>query len=311
MTVIDWLLKSNTSLKYLVQRDLLGIPEEELRKRRELILKRGFGLVLMKKQDPDTYMWEGIYSPKYVSTHYTLWQLSQLGAPMDDERIEKAILLVLDRMWKPNGLIEPDRYQDLGIVAMMLRLAVEAELSDPRIRDMTDYILAHRLDDGGWHCDRQQPKGSSRHTTLSVIEALSRVLGAGVLEPKEEIERAILSGIEFILRERLFHSERDVLNFDFPYGWRYDMLRALEAMADYGFPLDVRMEEGLDLLVGRLDYYGRIRSDRRPKGRQHQRYTRTNRFCPFNTHRVLKVLKRYDPDRYRSYTKRRIDKAVL
>lgn len=321
MTVIDWLLRSNISVKYLVKRDLLAVPEDELRSLRERILKRGFGLVLMKKQDPDTHMWEGIYSPKYVSTHYTLLELSQLGAPMDDERIRKAILLLLDHMWKPKGLVAPDRHQDLCVVAMMVRLAAEANLIDSRVRDMIDHILAHQMDDGGWNCfweRNPKPKQSSLHTTLSVIEAFSRVLKSDIHYRHRDMEKVIPEGVEYMLSKRLFRSvrtgeviHRDMLNFDFPYGWRYDLLRAFEVMADLEIPYDPRMDEGLGILVGRLDYYGRIKSDRRPKGRQHQRYTRTSQFCPFNTHRVFKVLKFYDPKRYVLHIGRKLDKAVV
>jgi hypothetical protein len=318
MTVIDWLLKSNISVKYLVKRDLLDVPEDELRDLRARTLKRGFGLVLMKKQDPQTYMWEGFYSPKYISTHYTLFQLCQLGAPMDDPRIKKAILVLFDHMWKPKGLIDLNRYQDLCVVAMMIRIAAEANLPDARVLDMIDYVLLNQLKDGGWNCEWQEnPRQSSLHTTLSVIEAFSKLRKSDLTYRLKDIERAIPPGIEYILTKRLFRSARtgeiihkDMLNFDFPYSWRYDLLRVLEVLAELRFPYDMRMAEGLDIIVERLDYYGRIKAERRPKGKQHQRYTRTGRFCPFNTQRVFKVLKFYDPKRYACYIQRRLDRSV-
>ena len=52
----------------------------------------------------------GVYSPKYISTHYTLLEFCQLGAPLKSERFIKSIKLLFDVMWNNKGKVKPYRY---------------------------------------------------------------------------------------------------------------------------------------------------------------------------------------------------------
>ncbi len=309
MNILSWMMNHDISLEYLVKRDLLEMDQLNLKNR---ILFEGYGLKLMNLQDQKTYLWgEGVYSPKYTSTHYTLLELCQLGANLNDVRIHKAIKIMLDVMWKEQGLMRKNRHQDMCVVAMMVRIAATAHFKDARIYDMIDYILKYPMADGGWNCAwerKPKPKQSSLHTTLSVLEAFDAYKFNGYTYQIDEILEVIPRGVAYILSKGLFRSvhtheiiHKDMLRFPFPYGWRYDILKALTVFVNLDIPYDQKMEEGLSIIINRFDADGRIKADKNGPGLHHFRYTRTNQLCPFNTYRVLKVIKYYKPEKYSTY----------
>ncbi len=319
MNVIDWILQGDVFVHYLVNRDLLRVSDKkELNNLRKRILTEGFGKELLSRQDLKTYMWGGgVYSPKYTSTHYTLLELCEFGAPLDEERFIEAIKLLFKVMWKNKGQVRPYRHQDMCVVAMMVRIACTAGFKDPRMEEMIDYILEYPMSDGGWNCAWERklaPKQSSLHTTLSVLEAFNEYKKSGYTYRLKDIEEQIPRGVEYILTKRLFRSVRtneiihkEMITLYFPYGWRYDILRALTVMKELDIPYDERMEDALDLISSRLDEYGRIKADKKPTSIQHFRITKTNKLCPYNTYRVLNVLKYYRLSDYESYRSKEIE----
>ncbi|MFO7969478.1 MAG: hypothetical protein R6U15_05135 [Candidatus Izemoplasmatales bacterium] len=318
MNVIDWVLKYDVFIQYLVKRDLLELNDDKLQDLKQRILTEGYGLELLRKQDLKTNTWGGgVYSPKYISTHYTLLEFCQLGAPLKSERFIKAIKLLFDVMWNNKGKVKPYRHQDLCIVAMMIRIACEASYRDKKIYEMVDYILDHQMSDGGWNCAwerKPHPRQSSLHTTLSVLEAFNMYKQSEYNYRIDEINESVFEGVEYMLTKKLFRSVRtnqvihkDMLSFPFPYNWRYDILRALTVMAKLKIPYDNRMQEGLTYLINKLDVYGRIKADKKPPSLHHFRYTKTNQLCPYNTFRVLRVLKYYLRNDYDIYIKKAIE----
>jgi len=307
--VLSWMMDHDISLHYLVKRDLLGVDHVSLKNR---ILFEGYGLKLMNLQDEKTYLWGGgVYSPKYTSTHYTLLELCQLGANLNDKRIHESIKTLFDVMWKEKGLMRKNRHQDMCVVAMMVRIAATAHFKDPRIYDMMDYILTYPMVDGGWNCAwerKPKPKQSSVHTTLSVLEAFDAYQSYGYTYRIGDVLKMIPNGVSYLLSKGLFRSahtheiiHKDMLSFPFPYGWKYDILRALTVFVNLDIPYHEKMEEGLGVLINRLNADGQIKADKVSSGLHHFRYTRTNQYCPFNTYRALKVLKKYRYDLYQRY----------
>lgn len=318
MNVIDWIESSDVSAKYLVSKFLLEKDACKLEELRRNINKAGYGSRLIAYQNPDTYLWgKGVYSPKYISTHYTLLELCQLGASLSEPNIVKAIEILFQEMWKEAGKVKSYRHQDLCVVAMMLRIGCTANLNDLRINEMIDYILLHQISDGGWNCAwerKPKPKQSSLHTTLSVLEAFNAYIKEGYSYRIKEIKAKIPEGIEYILTKNLFRSVRtkeiihqDMLIFPFPYGWKYDILRALTIMAELKFDYDERMKEALNIIIERLDEFGRIKANRKPQGLHHVLYTKANHYCPFNTQRTLYVIKFYKPDLYNDFISKDIN----
>ena len=103
------------------------------------------------------------------------------------------------------------------------------------------------------------------HTTVSVLEGITGVPAFGATSTDgSDWSRARASSAEFLLRHRLFRSERtgEVINpeftrLHFPARWHYDILRGLDSLAAARVPRDERMDEALTL----------IRTRRRPDGR--------------------------------------------
>ena len=317
MNVIDWINQGDVFIRYFVERDLYGSRKKDVDFLKSRILTEGFGYELLKKLDKNTFLWgEGVYSPKYTSTHYTLLELCELGADLSDKRFVKPIEILLSNMWTNKGQVRSYRHQDLCVVAMILRISSQAKLKDKRMEEMLDYILENQFTDGGWNCAWERkpfPKQSSLHTTISVLEAFAIYLENGYKYRAEEIQVKIPQGVEYILTKKLFRSvttgeiiHKEMLNTPFPYGWKYDFLRALYVMASLKITYDKRMEEALSLIVSRLDSFGRIKASPLPPGKHHFIYTRSNKLCPYNTYRVLFVFKEYRNKMYNDYLNKTI-----
>ena len=91
--VIDWLMTGDASIRWQVQRDLLGKPPEEYQAEQAQVAETGWGAELLARQDEDGKWGGGWYSPKWTSTTYTLLLLFQMGLLF-------LLLLPLMRTWQ-------------------------------------------------------------------------------------------------------------------------------------------------------------------------------------------------------------------
>ena len=308
MKIIDWLKQDELFTIYHVENYLLeNYDEANLIKSK--ISKSNFAKTIIEKQNSITSLWgEGVYSPKYISTHYTLLTLCELEVDLSEKRYLKAIDIMLDTMWKPEGKINKYRHQDLCVVAMMIRICSQARIYDSRLFEMIDYVINHKMIDGGFNCrweKQPSPKQSSLHSTLSVMEAFENLFNKGYDYRLEELSSICKSCAEYILTKKMYKSVRtneiihsEMLKFPFPYGWKYDILRAFYVMANLDIDYDERMEDGLNFILTRLDNFGRIKSDRLSVGKHFGAYKKTNQLSPFNTFRVLRILKKYKFNEY-------------
>lgn len=311
MNVIEWLKSDEIFTKYHVEKYLLE-NYDYANKIRKDISASDFAKTIISRQDLKTSLWgDGIYSPKYTSTHYSLLILCELGIDLSETRYLNAIEILLKNLWYKDGVVSSYRHQDMCVVGMMIRICSQAKMSDKRLFEMIDYVLDHKMSDGGWNCAwerRPYPKQSSLHTTLSVLEAFANLKDFNYNYRLEEINEGCKTGSEYILTKRLFKSVRtgetihkDMLKNPFPYGWKYDMLRALYVMSILDISYDKRMEDGLKNVINRLDDYGRIKADSLSVGKYYGIYRRANQISPFNTYRVLLILKKYKYSYYSDF----------
>lgn len=312
MNVIEWVLQGDESLVYLVKKNLLKTNKEELQFLQSRLLDQGIANFILNRKDLQTDLWDnGIYSPKYTSTHYTLWELCQLGVDLSDIRLSNSIARLTEEMWKPLGKVRAYRHQDLCVVAMILKIRLEAKIDDNINREMIDYIIEHQMKDGGFNCAWERkpfPKQSSLHTTVSVLDAFASYRENNNLYRAKEIELATKQCIEYILTKRLFRSvstgkiiHEDMLKCPFPYGWKYDIMRALFLMSYFDYAYDQRMDEALNILIHRADDFGRIKAYSLSAGKHNLIYTRSNNYCRFNTYRFLYIIKKYRQNEYQKY----------
>src|SRR5215471_10714948 len=82
---IEWLLDGDPSIRWQTLRDLAGANESSLERERRKVARHGWGARLLARQDSDG-RWAGgqsldtgLYSPKWISTTYTMLLLRDFG----------------------------------------------------------------------------------------------------------------------------------------------------------------------------------------------------------------------------------------
>ncbi len=254
---IDWLCSIDPSLKYQTLRDLANSDHDILSSARGEISERGWGKKLSDLQDIN-YMWgKGIYSPKWISTHYTVLLLRNLEI-VPTEKIQKACSLLLDRgIWNDGGINfwKSFKHSETCVTGMVLNFSSFFEIDSQTLSPLSTYLLNQQLEDGGWNCRSYNgDRHSSFHTTISVMEGLWEYLKASG-KNKIKIRKAIKKGTNFLLAHRLFRShttgkivDYKMTRINFPHYWRFDILRALDFMATMDYEKHDGFSEAISII---------------------------------------------------------------
>src|SRR5262245_27214586 len=93
--VIEWLLQGDPTIRWQTMRDLTGASNREVERERNKIARKGWGSHLLAKQDREgtwasTATSDGLYTPKWTCTTYTMLLLRDLGLPTNNRRMQKA-----------------------------------------------------------------------------------------------------------------------------------------------------------------------------------------------------------------------------
>lgn len=263
--VREWLLEGDPAIRWQAERDLFDVHRDEWARTRELVRSEGWGRRLLEEQDPSGRWADGLYSPKWTSTTYTLLLLRRFGLPADDAQARRGCRRLLDDAeWIDGGVSywRTHRFPELCVNAMVLSVCAYFGIEDERVGSIADLLLRSRLDDGGWNCrDPREVSHSSFHTSISVLEALD-IWRSGSEAPAAD--DAIAAGREFMLDHHMFRSHRTGEVIDevwlephFPPRWHYDVLRGLDHLRASGADPDDRCREAIDVVT----------SGRRPDGR--------------------------------------------
>lgn len=303
--IIDWLMEGDPAIRYQTTRDLLGYQEIDLKDLQQDIAVEGWGRRLLDLRDSEKGTWgNGIYSPKWISTHYTLLQLKEMGIPSTNSEYNEGSKLLLSCMWeKP---IAKRRYQDLCVSAMLISICGYCKIQSEKFNQIIDYILDKQFQDGGWNCSWDRgATHSSVHTTISVLEAFRDYEVAGYTYRLEEIKNAIPKAQEFLLRKYLFRSERTgeiihntMLMLSYPCRWKYDILRCLDYFQSVNKSYDSRMEEALEIILNKKRKDNLWPVQHKHSGLVHFDMEKTGAASRWNTLRVLRVLKIYRPEEF-------------
>jgi len=301
---IEWLLEGDISIQYQVHKKLLETKSSVLLELKQRIHLEGYGKKYLELRNPHTFKWgNGIYSPKWISTHYTLLELKHMGIDASIQEYQESVQLLLEKLWFNQGQVTSSRHQDMCVVAMLLSMCVYGNLQNQKVNEMIDYILNHQFSDGGWNCmweSNQHPKHSSLHTTLSVLEAFHDLKLNGYLYSIKQIDKAVVKGQDFILRKHLYKSEHtheiihpSFLNFPYPPRWKYDILRAMEYFASVPYPYDQRMDDALKVIKNKMKKDGTWSHGSAHAGLRHFKMEEGTS-SRWNTLRALFVFKMYD-----------------
>jgi hypothetical protein len=307
---LRWLLDGDPAIRWQVFRDLLHAPERTVRREQRKIARTGWGVRLLARQD-NSGTWAGglsadggLYSPKWISTTYTMLLLRDFGLLPTNRQARKACRLLLDRGLQKDGGIgygtwaKMRRTSETCVTGMVLSILSHFEYDDERLDTLAEHLLEQQMPDGGWNC--QRPYGATHasvHTTISVLEGL-RLYELHRRRKVQALRVAQHRGREFLLVHRLFRSHRSgaiikpiFLRFSFPPRWHYDILRALDYFQSVRAPADPRLHEAIDLVRGSSRADGRWTLQNHYRGKTFFELESLGRPSRWNTLRALRVLK--------------------
>ena len=109
MTVIDWLLDSDPSIRWQVMRDLNGASEGKVAAERARVATEGFGARLLALQVDDGRWGGAAWNRGWDSTMHVLMLLRDMGLDLASDQARRAVGLVRDRVtWQGCGPQECD-----------------------------------------------------------------------------------------------------------------------------------------------------------------------------------------------------------
>jgi hypothetical protein len=269
MTVLDWLLAGDPSIRWQVMRDLTHEPADVVATERSRVSTEGWGRRLLTLQGPDG-TWAGrAWSPDWTDTFHVLELLRRLGLDPESEHARRAIGRVekhvtwgsgspWDVPWADNRFFEGEVEPCINgnVVATGSYFGVDTA-------PLVDRLLREQLSDGGWNCEVENGATvSSFGTTINVLEGL--LAHEAAIGGSTTVALARRRGEEYLLARRLFRrkSTGEVidptwLQLSFPHWWFYDVLRGLEYMRAAGVRDDDRLGEAIAVVEANRDPDGR------------------------------------------------------
>jgi hypothetical protein len=303
MTVIDWLLDSDPSIRWQVMRDLTHEQADVIAAERTRIATEGWGARLLALQARDG-LWAGnAFSQERTDTFHVLELLRRLGLDPEGEEAKRAVGLVREHVtwgdgawWNPpwadsrffEGEVEP--CINGNVVSTGAYFGVD-------MTPLVERLLGEHLPDGGWNCEVENGATvSSFGTTINVLEGLlgyERAIGGS-----DEVRAARQRGEAYMLERRLYRrrSTGEVidpswLQFSFPTWWHYDVLRGLDYLRDAGVEPDERVAEAIEVVGRNRDPDGRWPLQNVHEGEAHfQMDEGEGKPSRWNTLRAMRVL---------------------
>src|SRR5438445_13006878 len=264
MSVIEWLLDSDPSIRWQVMRGRIGESHATVAHERARVAAEGWGARLLDLQGPDGHGGGAAFVPHaWISTKDTLQLLRDLGVGPTRERVRRAIGQGRERgTWGEEFGDAPFFEGEVEPCINGRVLAIGAYFGEARDR-LADRLLQEQLSDGGWNCDAPRSQRSSFHSTICVLEGLLEYeMAKG---PRPDGTGARLRGQKYLLERRLFRSrstgqiiiDRKIAarssaaptatwtQLSFPTRWRYDILWGLDYLRRAGVSPDERIAEAI------------------------------------------------------------------
>ena len=302
-SVIEWLMEGDPAIRWQVMRDFLHSPDEEWQAERRKTASEGWGHNFLSYQAEDGIWGGGVYSPKWISSTYTLLTLVDIGLPGDHPAAQRGTTIILDHFFGlPGDAIFANRLGglDLCLTGMALELGTYFHLVDPRLKALPGHLLKTQMADGGWNCrlGREEIHHSSFHTTMNVLEGIREVLEKGGHPFQSELKMAEDRALDLLAEHRLFRSSRTgeiisekFLRYTYPTRWFYTIFRALDYFARAGRNQDERLSEAMDLLNSKQLSDGTWPVQYRHSGLRYFDMERTGKPSRWNTLRALRIIK--------------------
>jgi hypothetical protein len=310
VTVIEWLLDSDPSIRWQVMADLTDASDAAVAAERARVAREGAGARLLALQEADGRWGGAAWNRGWDSTMHVLTLLYHLGLDPASIEARRAVGRVRDRVtWRGCG---PPECADNPFFAGEIEPCINAQVATAgayfgqNVDGIVDRLLGEQLADGGWNCEAPTRSArSSFNTTICVLEALAEYERAGGATPA--LGSAQRRGQEYLLERRLLRrrSTGEVIARDrkgggdwtqlaFPSWWHYDVLRGLDHFRRAGRAPDERAAEAVELVASKRDRDGRWPLDIMYPGRMPVELDESaGRPSRWNTLRAMRVLRWY------------------
>jgi hypothetical protein len=297
--IVDWLLESDSAIRWQAMRDLTDASPAALADARAGIPRRGLGAEILTSQGPDG-SWHRADAADWLPTLFTLLLLRATGVDRTDPGVELAVTrLEAGFRWHEELGHKPFFEGEVEPCINGGTLALGAYFGRPT-ESLARRLVGEQLGDGGWNCEAPKSVRSSFHTTICVLEGLleyERAVG-----PMPDITAARRRGGEYFLERGLFRrrstgeiANPEFLELAFPPRYHYDILRALDYFRSAGDQPDERIADAVRIVVSKRQSDGRWLLDRAydeslafPFGESMGQASR------WNTLRALRVLRWYE-----------------
>lgn len=243
-TLLDWLLDSDPTLRWQVERDLLRAAPDVWQATRAQIATDGFGAELLTKQDADGQWAGGAFFPvgyfdspeaelpgqPWTATTWVLKDLREWG-------LDPAVLAGTAEKVEANSRWEYDSLPywggEIDVCINSYTLATGAWLGAD-VSALKEWFPVHRLADGGWNCQAEEGNStrSSFHSTLNAIRGM---LQYEQITGDVGLRTARHAGEEYLLERRLMYRLTTgeivgdfVTQLVYPNRYRYSVLAALD-----------------------------------------------------------------------------------
>ena len=257
--VISWLLEGDPAVKWQVMHDLQNDDFSNVFKVRKQIPNEGWGYEILRNQSENGMWANGLYTPKWTSTAYSMLLLKRIGL-LPNQHTKKATKLLFDNGINSDGGIsfsknKKKKSSETCITGMILGISSYFVLQDNRLEEIIEYLQKEQMVDGGWNC--QKYKGathSSFNTTLLALEGL--IAYRETYKHKlNEIRDMQKQAHNFLLNHKLYQSHltgeiahRDFIKLSFPHRWKYNILAALDYFQSINISFDDRFISSIQLL---------------------------------------------------------------
>ncbi|MDY6878393.1 MAG: hypothetical protein SWK90_19620 [Chloroflexota bacterium] len=267
---VHWLLNASTpSIRYLMLRHLLGRPEAHTdvrRARREMETTGPIPAILAEQTEAGHWAGErSYYTPKYISTHWSMLLLAELAADGGDPRLRRgADFMLTTTMDELERAVNQGKRGHSCFWGNLLRYALHCGYADdPRVSTVVRY-LAHDAQVGDWRC--------VHNGELPCAWGAARALWGLAALPAEQrspkTEASVEKGLAFLLETHslveadyptsgLVHPLWFRLNF--PLFYQADILFVLRVLAELGTLDHPGAAPALEWLASRRKANGRWR----------------------------------------------------
>lgn len=298
----DWLLAAPTpSIRYLTLRYLLDKPESDvavLAARRDIMSAGPVPIILAKQTDTGQWMDEhSYYTPKYISTHWSLLLLDEFAADGDDPRFRQGVEFMLDETEAAVNRLAAEGNPDLECLwANVLRYAVRGGYAgEPRTQAIASYLIQSL---------QGEVSRCPHNANLPCAWGAARTLwGLAALPPSyrpDDYEASVRHTLEFLLKsfrlvEANYPTPRKIhplwFSLNFPLFYQTDILFVLRTLAELERLDHPGAQAALDWLEARRDHDGRWHGTSPFRGRTWKSLAgkeETNRWVSLHTAIILR-----------------------